>query len=224
MPKRKLNRSLTETAYEEIKRRILDNEFPPGFHSLEQELADRLGMSRTPIREALNRLHAERLIEVTPRHGMRVLPMSPEDMNWIQQLLECLETKAAELIASRKLGTQQLGFLDEAVAEMESTLDRGDLDAWAAADERFHRVLLKECGNPRLAEMAFTLWDQAHRARMVTLRLRPELRQSNWDHRALVEAIRKRDSEAARQIHGQHLIRSHAEIIGVLHQHRLMLV
>ena len=71
--------SLVDTAYEWIRRRILDNVWPPGHRALEQEVALELGMSRTPVREALVRLQNDGLVEVVPRHGMRVLPVSPQD-------------------------------------------------------------------------------------------------------------------------------------------------
>ena len=69
--------SLVDVAYATMRRRILDNAWPPGLRALEQELAQELGMSRTPVREALIRLRKEGLVEVVPRHGMRVLPVSP---------------------------------------------------------------------------------------------------------------------------------------------------
>lgn len=211
----------TQAAYEEIKRRILDNEFPPGFRALEQDLADLLGISRTPVREALGRLQIERLVEVIPRRGMRVLPISPEEMGWIQQILERLETAAAGLLAARTPSARVLASLEHAVVKMESALEGKDLDAWAAADERFHRLLLTECGNPRLAETTFTLWDQSHRARMVCLRLRSTLQASNRDHRALLESIRVGDSESAERIHKEHLARTGSETMGILLQYNL---
>ena len=94
--------SLVDAAYEQIRRRILDNAWPPGHRALEQEVALALGMSRTPVREALMRLQAEGLVEVIPRHGMRVLPVSPNDMREIYQILTALECMAAELLAQRK--------------------------------------------------------------------------------------------------------------------------
>ena len=69
-----------EQAYSELKRQILTNELPHGSQFLEQEIAEQLSMSRTPTREAMVRLANEGLVEVRPRHGMRVLPISPKDM------------------------------------------------------------------------------------------------------------------------------------------------
>ena len=85
----------TQRAYREIRRRILDNDMPPNAQYLEQELADALGMSRTPVREALIRLSDERLVEVRPRHGARVLPVSVDDMREIYELMTELEALAA---------------------------------------------------------------------------------------------------------------------------------
>jgi DNA-binding GntR family transcriptional regulator len=100
-PKRAAPTSLVDAAYEQIRRRILDNAWPPGHRALEQEVALALGMSRTPVREALMRLQAEGLVEVIPRHGMRVLPVSPTDMREICQILTALECMAAELLAAQ---------------------------------------------------------------------------------------------------------------------------
>jgi DNA-binding GntR family transcriptional regulator len=97
-----------ERAYRALRSRILDNTWPPGYQALEQALALELGMSRTPVREALIRLHNEGLIEVVPRHGMRVLPVSPADMAEIYTILTSLESLAAELAAPRKPGPREL--------------------------------------------------------------------------------------------------------------------
>ena len=72
-----LSASLVDSAYQQIRQRILDNVWPPGHRALEQEMALALGMSRTPVREAIMRLRNEGLVEVIPRHGLRVLPVSP---------------------------------------------------------------------------------------------------------------------------------------------------
>ena len=106
--------SLVDAAYEQIRRRILDNVWPPGHRALEQEVALALGMSRTPVREALMRLQNEGLVEVIPRHGMRVLPVSPTDMREIYQILTALECMAAELLARRKPGEGELEPLVDA--------------------------------------------------------------------------------------------------------------
>ena len=213
--------SLVEIAYREIKRKILDDEYPPGLQALEQEVAGELGMSRTPVREALIRLESDGLVELVPRRGMRVVPLSIPDLEEIYQLLTGLETMAAELLARRKPSTEELLPMEQAVTEMDQALERDDLDGWAAADERYHRTLLDLCGNRRLAALAYTVWDQAHRARMVTLKLRPKPFQSAAEHRAVLDSIRKGDWETARETHYQHRVHGGQVITRVLREYRL---
>jgi DNA-binding GntR family transcriptional regulator len=212
--------SRVEKAHQEIKRRILSNEYPPGFQALEQELADPLGMSRTPVREALIRLEKEGLVQLIPRRGMRVVPLSPTDMKEIYEVLTCLETMAVELLAKRRPGEVQLGLMEKALGKMDEALESDDLDAWAEADERYHRILLDLCGNQRLAALAYTVWDQVHRARMVSLRLRPKPWQSNEEHRSVLEAIRSGDSETARDTHYRHRVRAGQVITQILEKFR----
>jgi DNA-binding GntR family transcriptional regulator len=210
-----------ERAYREIKRRILENEMPAGYQAVEQEVADLLGLSRTPTREALVRLAGEGLVELRPRHGMRVLPVSARDMREIYEVLTALESAAAELVARRGLPAEELDRLEEAVSDMDAALARGDLKGWADADERFHLLLVELCGNRRLRAQVVTSWEQAHRARMSTLRLRPKPTRSNLDHRAVVDAIRARDPERAREIHREHRVRHGEMLVRLLEDHGL---
>lgn len=196
--------SLTRQAYAVIKRRILCNALAPGHQALEAELADDLGMSRTPVREALIRLEAEGLVELKPRHGMRVLPVSPDDMREIYQILTALETTAVGLIAAQDRRADALADLREACDRMDQCLADDDLDGWADADEAFHRALATHCGNRRLADVCLTFWEQTHRARLITLRLRPKPYASAADHRALLAAIERGDANAARELHLRH--------------------
>lgn len=191
-------------AYRELKGLILDNRLGAGALMLEQEAAELLGMSRTPVREAMLRLQLEGMVAIRPRHGMRVLPVSADDMRQIYEVLTSLESTAAYLVAERGLSKEQLSQLSDAVAAMDSALDADDLIKWSEADERFHFLLVQFSENQRLIQMVGQLWDQAHRVRLLTLRLRPKPIKSNRDHEALVTAIRKRDADAAHQIHRDH--------------------
>ncbi len=194
----------TQRAYREIRRRILDNDMPPNAQYLEQELADALGMSRTPVREALIRLSDERLVEVRPRHGARVLPVSVDDMREIYELMTELEALAARIVAERGLTRDELRKLEHIVSDMNAALDRENLLDWARHDELFHTMLVELAGNSRMSQVVSTFRDQAYRARMQTLKLRPKPVESNRDHAALVDAIRNRDADHAALIHRRH--------------------
>jgi DNA-binding GntR family transcriptional regulator len=213
--------SLVESAYREIRRRIFDNEYPQGHQVLEQELAAELGMSRTPIREALVRLANENLVQLIPRHGMRVVPLSVDDLRDMYEVLTALELTAIERLARSRPGPPVFDAIDDVLEAMDAAIRKRDPDSWVKGDERFHRLLLDLCGNARLKTLADALWDQGHRARITTVRLRPDLQPSNQEHRAVVHAIRRGDWKDARSRHLSHRLRTSKEILELLERYRL---
>ena len=213
--------SMVDAAYQEMHRRILDNVWAPGHQALEQEIALQLGMSRTPVREALIRLANEGLVEVIPRRGMRVLPVSLADMREIYEILGALESAAAEMLAARTPSDAELEPLMVATRAMEKALAIDDLDAWAKADESFHEQLVTMAGNKLLAEAVFTHWDRAHRARMFTLRLRPKPVNSTQEHMALVERLREGDALGAAAVNREHRRRASRELLAIFERFRL---
>ena len=208
--------SRTEYAYRELKRRILDNELPAGTRALELEIAEALDMSRTPVREAMVRLARDGLVEIRPRHGMHVLPVSADDMREIYEILTALEPMAAGLAAARGVSEAELAELHAIVHEMESALERDDRQSWAHADERFHARLTALSGNRRLSELVAGYFEQTHRVRMLTLAARPKPELSNRDHALVVEAIAARDANAARRLHRAHRERSGKLLVDLL--------
>ncbi len=204
--------SRVEQAYRKLKNSILNNEFPPGYQALEPEIAKNLGVSRTPVREALIRLEAENLIELIPRRGMRVLPLVAEDIIEINQVLTGLEGVAVELLCKKKPSMDALQPMADSVEEMFSALDVDDIDSWADAEEKFHRLLVSLAGNRRLAVQVETVRAQSYRARKITLKLRPKPVSSTSGYAEVFEAISKWDWLKAKQRHYE--LRS--EISGIL--------
>ncbi len=213
--------SLVDAAYGQIRQRILDNVWPPGHRALEQEVALSLGMSRTPVREALMRLSGEGLVEVIPRHGMRVLPVSPSDMHEIYQVLTALECTAAELLARRQPSKVELKPLVDACAAMDRALKAADLDAWAAADESFHAQLVALAGNRQLEATVLNYSDRAHRARMFTLRLRPTPVHSTKEHLQMLQRIGAGDAEGAAMVTRAHRERASRELVTLFERYKL---
>ncbi|MCW5645402.1 MAG: GntR family transcriptional regulator [Rhodoferax sp.] len=213
--------SLVDAAYDQIRRRILDNVWPPGHRALEQEVALELGMSRTPVREALLQLQNEGLVEVIPRHGVRVLPVSPTDMREIYEILTALECMAAELLARKKPSDAELQPLVNATDAMDAALKAEDLDAWARADERFHAQLLELAGNRQLQATVLNYWDRAHRARMFSLRLRPAPVNSTREHMQLVDSLRAGDPEGAARVNRAHRERANRELLAIFERYKL---
>ena len=210
-----------DKAYRELRARILDNSMPSGEQYTEEELAAMLHMSRTPTREAMLRLAGEGLVEVRPRHGMRIKPVSPGDMREIYEVLTALESTAAALAAARTDQGESVKQLRAAIRDMDAALERDDLAAWAAADERFHTLLVEAAGNSRLTELVQTYVGQSHRVRMLTLRLRPKPSMSNRDHEAVVDAVEAHDAKRAREIHFAHREQSGRMLVELLASHGL---
>jgi DNA-binding GntR family transcriptional regulator len=200
---------------------ILDNQLSPGTHLLELEVANLLGVSRTPVREGdgAARPGGPDRAARPPRHAR------PADLpgrhGGDHQILTALEAAAAEIVASKPPFERGVDLLNRAIRDMTRALDGGALEKWAEADERFHKLLIELAGNKRLAASVNLHWEQAHRARMVTLRLRPKPTSSMLDHQALVAAIEQGKPSAARRIHHEHRRRSGKMLIALLRKHGL---
>ena len=195
--------------------------FPPGYQAAEPEIARQLGMSRTPVHEAIIRLQEEGLVQVLPRRGILICPISLEDIREIYDVLIAVEGMAAALLAgsAEDAAASAAGALERETAEMEEALEREKLLDWAAADERFHQLLTERCGNRRLARVAATVRDQSHRARLFTLHLRPRPTASAAEHRRITDAIRAGDAAEAETAARAHRIRARDALLPLLAQY-----
>ena len=210
--------SLVDDAYRALKNAIRENVFPPGYHGSEQEIASRLGMSRTPVHEAVIRLQEEGLVRVLTKRGVLICTVSPDDMREIYDVIIALEATAAELLAGQPEGDRQavVDELTRANEIMRQALAGDDLTAWASADDVFHRTLIDRCGNGRIARIAGTIMDQSHRARMLTLRMRAKPVRSIEQHQAIIDAIAHGDATLARRHARDHRARARDELVPLL--------
>jgi DNA-binding GntR family transcriptional regulator len=212
--------SLMSEAYAALKTAIRDNVLAAGFQGSEQEIATRLGMSRTPVHEAILRLQEDGLVRILPKRGVQICALSPHDMREIYDVMIALEAVAAELLAA-KSPEWRAAFADEMTElnkTMKSALRSGELETWAEADETFHRALVERCDNSRIARITRTVRDQCHRARMITLRLRPKPTASIVDHQAIIDAIRQGKVAKAHDCARRHRTRARDELIPLLVQ------
>lgn len=203
-------------AYTELKHRIMHGELSPGTQMLENDIAELLGMSRTPVREAMIRLTEEGLIEVRPRHGMRVLGITVDDLEEIYAVRTPLEAAAVRMAAERGLSQKELGELSRSMERMERALEEDRLWDWALEDGEFHRLLVNSSGNKRLISIIETLRGQLHRGTMATCDMREKPHLSNIEHRAVFEAIANRQPELAERKLAGHLHRSGGMLIELL--------
>lgn len=214
-------KSNTAKAQDTLREMIFAGDLLPGSTYLEAELAELLGMSRTPVREAALRLESQGLLEVRPRHGVRITPISPEDMEEIYEILTEIEGMCAEKAADAGHSQEEVQALEEAMQHMDAALAEENREAWAAADEEFHRALIR-LGHNKRAEAIFDLFsDQVRRARAVTLWLRPLPTKSNEAHRAVCDAILRCDAETAGRLHREHRRQARTLLTELLKRHGL---
>lgn len=214
-------KTITTQAMERIRQLIFDGVLSAGSDHLESELADRLGMSRTPVREATLMLAQQGLLEVRPRKGVRIASLSLRDMEEIYAVLTELESLAAEEAAGKAYSEADLGVLKQSIEAMEEALVREDRDDWAVADEAFHTELVRLGGNSRVSSIVSMMANQVRRARAMTLYIRPLPVISNEDHRAVYDAIKNGDAPAARERHRSHRQHAREVLIDLLKKHRL---
>ncbi|WHY66529.1 GntR family transcriptional regulator [Neobacillus sp. SuZ13] len=192
-----------EMAYTAIRKSIINGELRPGYPVLESEFSERLGISRTPIREAINRLKAEDLIERLPRKGIFVKALSMEDLYKKYEVAEGLEGMVAYLVALDPAGN--LAKLQNSIIGMENALCLEDTEQWIEADERYHAALLNLCKNEHLVDHLRRLNEKLHLARLLLIaRSAPDKNQSTMEHKAAFEAIKARDATLARTITQNH--------------------
>ena len=209
------NVPLAVKAYEEIKRRIVEGTMPPGYPILETELAADLGISRTPVREALARLQHEDLVFSIRRKGVMVSSMSVDDMKEIGEMLEGLEGMAVKL-ASERATEADLRRLEDAVRAQEQALKKDDRQMWSVADEEFHNAILDAARNRRMQEAVSRVRVHWRRQQALTIRLRPKPTLSTQSHRATLEAIKAHNGELARQIDQSHRAQVNSMLMNLL--------
>lgn len=213
--------SNAQRALAALREMVFSGQLAAGSNHLESELAQLLGMSRTPVREAVLMLEAQGLLELRPRKGVRILPVSPDDMREIYDVLTELESLAAEQAAQKDYGTDELKELARAIDDMEIAVGSGDLDKWSEADDRFHTELVRLGQNSRIESIVMMMRDQVRRARATTLLMRPVPLRSNEAHRRVYQAIEQGDATIARAAHRAHRQQAREMLVTLLERHRL---
>lgn len=208
--------SLAEQAYRQVKGSILNAVLPPGSFLSERELCDLFTLSRAPVREAVLRLREEGLIEVLPRRGIRVLPLSIVDVREIHQIAKALELEAASIVTAQRPSREDLGDIESALASMEASISEADRDTWVRADTDFHLGLVGKCGNQRLIQTYHSLRGLTDRARMFALYSRDLPVQSTQEHRAMFEAIITGDQDEVARLYRIHWERTTEEMVSII--------
>jgi DNA-binding GntR family transcriptional regulator len=196
--------SLPEAAAERLRTLIIEGELPPGARLNERELSERLGVSRTPLREAFRMLAADGLLVQLPNRGAQVVSLSREDARHAFEVMAALEGLSGELAAAR-VTDDDVDDLRALQKEMEQAHARRDLPNYYRVNRAIHDRINAIAGNPVLSHAFRTL-----NARLHALRFRSNLVQAKWDHavaehRSMIEALDARDGERLRDLLVRHL-------------------
>jgi DNA-binding GntR family transcriptional regulator len=200
----KLSGSLAQRVYEALRSAILAMDLPPGTPLKKQVICDQLGVSRSPVTEAITRLAGEGLVEVIPQSGSRVTKFSMSEIREGAFLREAIELAAVSKVAAERT-EEQLLELNRNMRLQALCLEDHDDAGFYREDEHMHELIFSFTGYPKLNSLAATGWVQVNRARQLLLPMRGRAFEAYDEHRVIVEAIRDRDPERARQAMKKHL-------------------
>ncbi|MGE2716814.1 GntR family transcriptional regulator [Mycolicibacterium litorale] len=173
---------------------ILDGSFPPGAQLTESQLAERLNVSRGPVREAMQRLVQEGLLWTKPHHGTFVVELGTSDVPDIYLARRAIEGTAAIRVMSRPNKAQAFKALDKAVSELRQAISDGDWRDIVAAELNFHEVLVSEAGSERLSRMFRTLSAESQLCMAAYIEDHPEwLKGLVSEYKGLLAAMRRGD-------------------------------
>ena len=198
------HRTLWERVYDYLREEILADRLPPGTVLQEVALAQSLGVSRGPVREALGRLASEGLVTIRPRRGAVVRELSSEEFVEAYQVREALETMAVRL-AVPQLGPKDLATLQRHIDEMSAHAEVGDVRGFFDANAAFHEAFFDASGNRMLKGVYRQLVSQIGRHRRRSLELRGNLQRSIAEHRAILRAAKAGDVDRAVHLVSEHI-------------------
>ncbi len=203
---------LRDVVFQTLRQAILKGELEPGERLMEIHLAQKLGVSRTPVREAIRKLELEGLVIMIPRKGAIVAEITVSELEDVLEVRLALEELAVKH-ACRKHTGEQIAKLQKAAAEFRRVLHGSDISAYAQADEDFHEIIYKMAGNRRLMQMLNNLREQMYRYRLEYLKDKSSHAQLVWEHDEIVNALEAGDEEKALKIMTQHVERQKEYII-----------
>ena len=210
-------RQLAEQVYELLLQEILRGTLQPGERILDQELAAELGISRTPVKDAINRLAMEGLLDIHPRRGTFVVEPDPESFNELVDVRLMMELHAVKNLPHKDSATA-IEKMEHAIRAIDEMLEREsyrDIAAYMALDGDFHRALVAGVGNSRLSWLyrSIAIHNQIGRIRYP----HDSFMIAQQEHREMLDAYRQHSQDRLALLLIKHVERSRRQVLGVLH-------
>ena len=195
---------LREVVSEALREAITNGTLLPGERLMEIQLAEELGVSRTPVREAIRKLELEGFVVMVPRRGTYVSDLSLKDINEVFEIRTALDVLAAGLAAER-ITDEELEALERLLVHIGEYIEAGDMEKIIEADSQFHDLLYQASRNDRLVGIINNLREQLTRFRSISMSYPGRLKVTWEEHRHLLEAIAQRNADLAMQVAREHM-------------------
>lgn len=195
---------LRDVVFNTLRQAILRGELKPGERLMEIQLANKLGVSRTPVREAIRKLELEGLVLMIPRKGAEVADISEKSLKDVLEVREALEELAARL-ACDKITKEGINRLKEAAQDFCSALKSNDITQMAEADVRFHDVICNATENQKLGQLLNNLREQMYRYRIEYLKDQHVYEKLLSEHEEIIRHIEKGEKDEAARVVSRHI-------------------
>ncbi len=195
---------LRDVVFNTLRQAILRGELKPGERLMEIGLANKLGVSRTPIREAIRKLELEGLVVMVPRKGAEVAQITEKNLRDVLEVRKALEELAVELACDR-ISQEEIEKLRWAARGFKTTLQYEDVTAIAEADVKFHDIIYNATGNDRLVHLLYNLREQMYRYRVEYLKRKEAHPVLLSEHDLIIEMIEKRNKQKAAEAVCMHI-------------------
>jgi DNA-binding GntR family transcriptional regulator len=214
-------RSLREEVYQSLKKSILHGKLKGGQRLIEEQLADQVGISRTPVREAFHKLERDELVTRLPKGGFAVREFTKEDVEEIFGIRSALESYAAYL-ATVHISPEKISNLEKKIEETEKALKSGDDNKVVQLHTEFHDLLYKSCKSKKLIEMINNFRDYFYRYRSPLLQTEKGIHDSMEGHRRMLGAMKKKNPRLVERLVRKHLERGKELIIKEINEGRII--
>lgn len=208
---------LRELVFESLREAIIQGRLKPGERLMEMQLADEMGVSRTPVREAIRKLELEGFVVMIPRKGAYVSGISVKDIVDVFEVRAALEALAAGLAAER-ITDEELEELERSLVQTTEISDKDNIGAIVENDTNFHDLIYKACRNERLVQIITHLKEQIQRFRTTSLSQPGRLRDALVEHRAIVEAISDRNIEMSQNLAREHIENAEQSLLNAMRE------
>lgn len=208
---------LRELVFEHIKRAIITGELKPGERLMEVQLAEKLGVSRTPVREAIRKLELEGLVVMVPRKGAFVSDVSLKDIIDVFEVRETLEGLASYLAAER-ITKEEIDNLTEILRRTKENVEKGDNQGIIECDVKFHDAVFNASRNEKLIQIMANLQEHIHRFRIIYVNMAERANRLVEEHGELLNAIKSGNAQQARKLAVKHIEGIQREVIKELSQ------